>query len=162
LSKERICIECGGWVPDDAPPRTRVCSEECRSARKAASTGSLDARHKLLVAILTREHCPLTDPLFSKNYFEKILLANDSRCIYDDAPLSPSGHTLDRVNNKKFHTAANVIGPVCSDCNSLRGDRLTAEEMFILRPKLIEIRERRELVRMDRWRRNILKINRAH
>ena len=157
---ERICIECGSWIRSNVPRNSRVCSEECRAERRIKSTSSVHSRHVYLLRILEREHCPQDDPLYSLNYFEAILLGNDGLCLYCDAEQDGSGIQLDRIDNKKPHRAFNVLGPVCAQCNSIRSNRLSPEEMFILRPKLIEIRELRELTIISRWRKNILKVNR--
>lgn len=47
---------------------------------------------------------------------------------------------LDRIDNSKGHTKANVL-PACSDCNSVRGNRFTVEEMQIIGRAIKEIKQ---------------------
>jgi predicted nucleic acid-binding Zn ribbon protein len=156
MSKERFCIECGSWIPESANPRARVCSDVCREELRHARTATPASRHKNLIRVLEKERCPRTDPLWSEHYYTEIL--GDLHCLYCECDLtiwSPSGIALDRVQNSLNgrpvgHTAANVIGPVCADCNSIRGNVLTVDEMFILKPSLILIRELRELKKPKR------------
>lgn len=138
---EKFCDVCGRWV-DGAG---KFCSERCRDSRSRSNRGTIYSRHNILLRILEDEGCPTTDPLRSLNYYEQILLSNNGLCVYDEAPISPSGIALDRIDCKKSHTAANVIGPVCGFCNMLRRDILSVEEMLFLKPQLIELRERREM-----------------
>lgn len=135
---ERFCLECGAWIPD-GQGRSKCCSERCRDARKRTVSGSVESRHACLLRVLHREKCKTTDPLFSINYYERLL--GDSRCLFCRGPMSPSGHGLDRIDNNKGHVAANVLqGPVCGDCNSIRGANLSVEHMYRLSPALIDIR----------------------
>lgn len=50
-------------------------------------------------------------------------------CYYCNGPLFKSsyGHGLDRINNDLGYELSNIL-PACSDCNQLRGNKLTVEE----------------------------------
>ncbi len=136
---DRICVECGKWIPDTV--RTKTCSDHCRDRRKIASTGSLYSRFAALRRCLVKENVPPTDKLYSLNFYEQLVLDG---CVYCSGPLSPSGHGLDRINNDLGHRCYNVV-VACGFCNGIKGDRLTWDEIMILAPGLKEIRERREL-----------------
>lgn len=51
---------------------------------------------------------------------------------------------LDRIDNNKGHTKDNVI-PCCIECNIVRSDRFTVEEMLIIGETIKKIKELREL-----------------
>jgi hypothetical protein len=152
VQQDKICIECGCWVPKEAG-KARICSDECRDDRKKRGRASLDGRFAALQRVLDAEGCPQNtwnEKLRSKNYYEQIILSG--RCVFCDAEVSEvsgSGHLMGRIDHTKPHTAANCIGgPVCGLCNFLAGkDRLSVDELFILRPGLITIRTRRELMK---------------
>ena len=50
----------------------------------------------------------------------------DNPCTYCGTVAAPRG--LDRLDNKRGHTRDNVV-PCCLDCNLVRGDRYTPDEM---------------------------------
>lgn len=50
-------------------------------------------------------------------------------CTYCQGPLPELGVGLDRLDNRRGYTLANVV-PCCTDCNLVRGDRLTHLEML--------------------------------
>jgi hypothetical protein len=130
------CRNCGALIK---PGRKKFCGDGCREEWKKKSTGSVSARHACLLRILKKEKCSESDPLFDIDYYEQILA--DQKCFFCHGDLSPSGHALDRRDNSKGHTAANVLeGPICGDCNGIRSNRLSVEHMQRLSPILIEIR----------------------
>jgi hypothetical protein len=128
---------------------TKTCSEECRAERKRASNGSVHARHACLVRQLEKERIPRTDKLWSANFYEGLIEGNE--CSWCSGPLSRSGHALDRIDPDKGHLATNVL-TACGLCNRIHSgpdkngnaeQALTFEEMKILRPGLVQIRNRR-------------------
>lgn len=60
-------------------------------------------------------------------------------CVHCGGPLCPTGGGLDRIDNSVGYTPRNVA-PCCGTCNSMRSDRLSFEEMQLLKPILAEIR----------------------
>lgn len=57
---------------------------------------------------------------------------------------SYKGYNLDRKNNLISYTKDNCI-VCCYECNELKGSRLSYEEMLILKPALIQIRQLRKV-----------------
>jgi hypothetical protein len=164
MQQERLCLECGGWVPTSAG-KARICSDECRDARKRRTNSSLDSRFAVLQRLLDSERCTRSDwiePLRSKNYYEQLLLNNDGKCLFCDAEVaevSGSGHLMGRIDHTKPHTAANCLGGcVCGFCNRLVGkDQVSVEETFLfLRPALIKLREHRGLMKTTALKSSLL------
>ena len=142
------CRNCGAYV---AKGRVKFCSGECRNESLRTRLGKPEERHKNLKRILERERCPKTDPLWSLRYYEALLAFNGFRCLYCHGELaiwSPTGHALDRIDNTKKHVAANCLGSgVCQECNSVRNNTLSVEDMFALSPTLRERRFRKDISR---------------
>ena len=63
-----------------------------------------------------------------------------SHCVYCGAKRYLG---LDRIDNSKGHTKENVV-VCCKDCNWIRGDRYTLEEMKIIGKAMRSIRRMRE------------------
>jgi hypothetical protein len=63
----------------------------------------------------------------------------DNNCIYCIGPLPKSGAGLDRIDNNKGYTIDNVV-PCCRNCNVLRSNLLTKEEMHRVISLLHEMR----------------------
>ena len=121
--------------------RKKFCCEDCKVEYQGQMKASPNCRHAILLRILDKERVPKHDMLRHLEYYDAVTAGN---CIYCENPNSGSGHRLDRIDNSKGHFCWNVLAPVCSDCNGIRGNILTVEEMFKLRPALIEIRKDRE------------------
>lgn len=64
-------------------------------------------------------------------------------CHYCNLLIASTGVGLDRINNDKSigYTVDNVL-PCCGDCNKIRGDRLTVEEMEVAMKAILLFRER--------------------
>lgn len=63
-------------------------------------------------------------------------------CFYDGASLCKEfGTGLDRIDNSKGYSLDNVV-PCCGDCNIIRGDRLTHEEMEVAMQAVLNFRRR--------------------
>lgn len=98
-------------------------------------------RHTQVRQALRRERAPLSDALWSLNYYTEII--RDCVCHYCLGPLGVSGHALDRMDNTQPHVCWNVV-PSCWWCNERKKADLSYEEMMLLAPALREIRRRRE------------------
>jgi len=70
------------------------------------------------------------------NYEELLYILSISKCIYCG---STKNLGLDRIDNKKGHTKDNTVA-ACYECNTLRSDKYTAEEMRMVTPLLYKIR----------------------
>jgi len=55
---------------------------------------------------------------------------------------------LDRINNSLPHIKGNVQ-TACTDCNVMRGDRFTVEEMMLIGKTVAEIRATRDILRAE-------------
>lgn len=64
----------------------------------------------------------------------------ENNCTYCNGPLPGTGSGLDRIDNKRGYEVGNVL-PCCTDCNQLRGDRLSVEETCLLVRYLLSIRK---------------------
>lgn len=144
--RERLCIECGCRVPDSAPSRSRVCSDECREVRKRHKTTSTSSRHQALLRILDKDKI-WSDPLRQLEVYEAVLVKG---CFYCKVSLLDcSGVCLDRVQDGK-HTYDSTV-PCCKTCNRLKSsgpgkhDGFTYAEMVeVIGPAVAEVRRRRE------------------
>lgn len=61
------------------------------------------------------------------------------KCHYCISPLNKTGCGLDRIKNDIGYTIDNVV-PCCWECNAIKGDRLTYEEMMLVAKVLVEFR----------------------
>lgn len=95
-------------------------------------------RHIRVTRLLRVEKVPSTDPLWSFNYYFEII--RDNKCHYCGGMLAPTGHALDRMINDNSHTSYNVV-PCCWDCNTVKANRFSYEEMMLLSPALKKIYE---------------------
>lgn len=71
-----------------------------------------------------------------KSEFKEFLT---KKCHYCEGSLSPTGIGLDRLDNSKGYTISNVV-PCCGDCNKVRSNILTHDEMVIVMKSLKEYR----------------------
>ena len=144
--RERLCIECGCLIPDSAPTKSRLCSDECREVRKRHGTISTSSRHQSLLRILDKEKI-WRDPLRQLEIYEVVLAKG---CFYCKANLlHSSGVCLDRVQDGKHAYDSTV--PCCKTCNRLKSsgpgkhDGFTYTEMVeVIGPAFAEVRRRRE------------------
>jgi hypothetical protein len=72
------------------------------------------------------------DPICDYTYDELIDILSTNRCYYCGA-IEQLG--LDRIDNSKGHTKDNTV-VACFTCNTMRGDKYTAEEMKKVYPLL--------------------------
>jgi 5-methylcytosine-specific restriction endonuclease McrA len=101
---------------------------------------TIKGKHSRIKIRLKKECVPLSDPLWDFNYYSKIIENNE--CHYCGGPLPQAGHGLDRKENTK-HTADNIV-PCCRDCNTIKSNRFSFEEMMMVAPALKQIRSQRE------------------
>ena len=76
--------------------------------------------------------CTITNEQFI-NYW-------NSPCIYCNISiLKETGIGLDRIDNNKHYTPDNV-NPCCGNCNKIRGNYLTYDEMKVAMTAVVEFR----------------------
>lgn len=91
---------------------------------------------------LGTEGVPKDDLIWNPHFYAELI--RDLTCHYCLGLIGKWGHGLDRMDNSKPHLASNVV-PCCGFCNSLKGDKVSYEEMMLLIPGLREIRLRRDI-----------------
>lgn len=77
---------------------------------------------------------------------EEILVFILQPCVYCGTTTVNRG--LDRIDNSKPHIKGNVQ-TACKDCNVMRGDRFTVEEMMLIGKTVAEIRAARDSLRAE-------------
>lgn len=97
-------------------------------------------RYKALKARAKREHRKFK--LSFKVYLDKI----KKGCYYCGADLMKEvGGNVDRRNNSiRDYTARNLVG-CCADCNKIKSDRLTADEMVVAMKAVKRLRRRKNV-----------------
>lgn len=60
--------------------------------------------------------------------FDQFTQFLNNPCYYCAHPLPTTGYSLDRVDNAKGYTSENVV-PCCIECNRIKGNMWTGEEM---------------------------------
>jgi hypothetical protein len=144
---EKWCPECGCSFKGP----TKTCSEECRDTRLKQRQRSLGAKMTLLRRVLESEKVWQRDDrlMYSENFIESVLAGGCIYCGMDGTELqSFTGHCLDRIKNTGKHTSDNIAA-CCPQCNSIKSDLLSLEEMALLHPGLIAIRNRRGNLNSD-------------
>lgn len=63
-------------------------------------------------------------------------------CEYCESELPAAGHGLDRIDSSAGYTVENVV-PCCTDCNLIRGDKMTHTEFKVVAKTLKAIREKK-------------------
>lgn len=63
-----------------------------------------------------------------------------AECHYCHQSINPTGSGLDRKDSDLGYTFDNVV-PCCGDCNKIKNDILTYEEMVFLMPLLMDFRK---------------------
>ena len=71
--------------------------------------------------------------------FEQFVRLIQKPCVYCNRVTSSTGSGLDRINNRKGYTIRNVY-PCCTDCNSIRGNKLTVNEMHVAMKAILKYR----------------------
>jgi hypothetical protein len=98
---------------------------------------SLKRRHKSLKISLRRDGVSESDPLWVYNFYCSLLF--DAVCHYCLGDLNPTGGGLDRIDNSTGHVCYNVV-PCCRQCNRIKGNDISYENMMLLSPALREIK----------------------
>jgi hypothetical protein len=139
--REKICIVCGAWF--DTASSATICSEICRSERKADRLQQPEAKFVQLERQLEKEKIYWRDdPLMHNLHFYTALLAW-GECQICAGGLG-TGIGIDRLSNSIGHRSNNIGAILCGQCNRIRSDEFSIEDMALLRPALIQIRLRRE------------------
>lgn len=76
---------------------------------------------------------------FSKEEHQKLLSSN--KCYYCEGSLNKSGSGLDRKDSNKNYTLDNVV-TCCKNCNSIKLNLLTSDEMLKVAKLLKQIRNK--------------------
>jgi len=116
-------------------------SEINEKGKKASR--SFKGRHNSLKHALRRDNTSSEDKLWSVNFY--IALIQGELCHYCFGPLCVTGGGLDRIDNRIGHTCFNVV-PCCRQCNRIKGNDISYEEMMLLAPALRLIRATKVLV----------------
>ena len=93
---------------------------------------------------MKKEGTPKADDLLWNFHFYSEFIKGGV-CHYCFGPLEPYGHGLDRVENKIGHVCYNVV-LCCRQCNRIKGNDISYENMMLLAPALREIRRRRDAI----------------
>ena len=105
-----------------------------------------------------------TDPIFSFMFYKELTRDNECHYCRGDLRSSRQAYCLDRLDFNLPHRASNVV-PCCWECNRLRGNVFSYEEMMELSSVLREIRKRRSSRMMlnqhtVKWTREDLSVSR--
>lgn len=79
---------------------------------------------------------------------EEFHALTSGRCFYCSRPPQQKSRSytyngIDRVNNRQGYIAANCV-TACKECNFIKGDRLTQDEMKIVGEALAEFRSKKK------------------
>jgi len=143
VDKFKWCTECGRSFTGAG----KTCDVECREARLKQRQRSIQTKMTALRRVLESEKVYQRDDrlMYSENFIEAVLAGG---CVYCGADLqSFTGICLDRIKNDERHkpgkhTSNNICG-CCPQCNSIKSDLLSIEEMALLHDGLVAIRIRR-------------------
>ena len=113
--------------------------EELKEKSKKSSR-SFKGRHNNLKHALRRDGVSDSDLLWSFNFYSHLVCG--SICHYCFGKLNETGGGLDRISNVVGHTCYNVV-PCCRQCNRIKGNDISYEEMMVLSPALRKIRSER-------------------
>lgn len=106
------------------------------AASDAAYKRSRQGRHMKLKRALRKDRTPATDLLWSKNFYFELI--KDLVCHYCSQPIKGGGHILDRLDNNSIHSCNNVV-LCCWDCNELKSNKFSYDEMMRIAPVLKQI-----------------------
>ena len=75
------------------------------------------------------------------DFEQYVKIIGDGTCFYCKRRIPETlGHQLDRKDNAKGYTPDNVV-PCCFDCNRIKGEVISFEEMCYIIPLLMEFRK---------------------
>jgi hypothetical protein len=136
---KKLCSVCDDSFEASSP--IKYCSAECRNEALRSRQRSFNTRWASLQRILQKEKCDPRDPLWKFSHYASLI--GSGICVFCESPIE-GGIALDRENPSLGHTAANCparSNPVCGWCNGIRSNRLTVDQMFRLKPLLVEFRK---------------------
>lgn len=113
--------------------RDRVISR--KRAYRLQNIDKVKNTYKIYKRSISGRYAALKDQANQRNIDITITLdeysafIQDKRCLYCDGSLPECGSGLDRIDNTLGYTLHNV-NPCCTDCNYVRGNRFTAQEMI--------------------------------
>src|ERR1700687_129656 len=112
------------WNKNNREKRRGYSKKRNRTDKARFSSGKANARQRKLSWKLTFDE------------WKEIVIGK--RCHYCDGDLSPTGASLDRKDNNIGYLLDNVV-PCCPDCNTIKADILTYEEMLAVAKLLKEM-----------------------
>jgi hypothetical protein len=74
--------------------------------------------------------------------FDEFVTLVRQPCHYCGGQLAPTGYGLDRVENNGDYSSTNVVS-CCFDCNRIKGETLTYDEMVVAMKAVLALREQR-------------------
>ncbi len=101
---------------------------------------SLKGRLNVLRCLMKKEGVSSDDLLWRPNFYAALI--QDSSCHYCLGALNATGCGLDRISNVVGHVGFNVLS-CCRQCNRIKGNDISYEEMMVLAPALRKIRTER-------------------
>ena len=142
-----ICKECHNesvtrWQ------KTKGKDSRLRSKKKYAGSTKRKASGKRHRATVQGRYRTMEKSSLSKGFptditKEQYSILVAAPCTYCGGPLPVSGIGLDRIDDLKGYTQNNVL-PCCGECNRIRSDVYTVEEMrTIIGPAIRKLRELR-------------------
>jgi predicted nucleic acid-binding Zn ribbon protein len=143
---EKWCKQCGRSFKGAGA----TCDDECREERLKQRQRSIQSKMTILRRTLEAEKVYQRDDrlMYSENFIESVLAGGCVYCGMDGTELAGfTGICLDRIRNDERgkpmkHNSWNVCG-CCPQCNSIKSDLLSIEEMALLHEGLVAIRVRR-------------------
>jgi hypothetical protein len=134
----RRCIGCGTEKPDDAfyrrgsgrIARCKTCvagygKTDAARARHGAYLRTTIGRYNTAKQVARKRGIEFS---LSLEEFERL---RSQPCAYCDGPLPETGGGLDRKENQIGYTTANAC-PCCVECNRIKSDRYTADQMTVI------------------------------
>jgi len=128
--KKKAAKEFRPWAIRRGIGRCILC-DRMKANREARTT---HGRYKYLEKSARRRSLEMT---ITESQYKDII--SFGRCAYCSDSFSETGTALDRKDNAKGYTLDNVV-PCCGECNRIRMDWLSHEEMLMLSPTLREIK----------------------
>ena len=134
-----ICIHCNHSF-EYAGKRKRKSCFNCSEKRRKEACKRGQEKFKLTQpykAAIQAAKKRKKEFLLSENEYLKLI---ELPCIYCFGPLGLSGIRLDRKNSELPYIIHNVV-PCCKDCNMIKNNILSFEEMKVAMAAVIEYRE---------------------
>lgn len=126
---------CGCWATEQKSLPKKYFTDTEKGKAYVYKNYKQSAKKRNVFFELTKEQL---QKLTSSNCFYCGLSPDKSNQSYEY-----SYNGIDRKDNNQGYIETNSIS-CCKDCNYIKGDRLSYDEMLLLKPTLIKIRELRE------------------